>query len=540
MRKMKWLSALLAASMLLTGMSTMAMAEEGEKVLRYGMGYDASTLNIGNTTDDASYVPVKMMVEPLLRNVDGENVPGIAESWEVSEDALEWTFHLRESSFSDGTPVTANDIYYSLLFQLTPENAQENAAGLIDIVGGEDFLNGEGSAEDLGIEVVDDYTLKLSFRFPQYEINFTSYQYAPLKKELVEEAGEAYGSEAEYFLGNGPFMVEEWTHDAELVMVKNPNYWNADAVKLDKLIQIAGATGDTAVDMMATDALDAVKFTNALYRDSALELPGMVSRENYSGVQMIHINVEGKSEDTGAWLSNANFRKALSYAIDRTALVAAIYTTDVPASKVVPGTELGKEGLFNDEYEYDELNVTAEPEKAQEFLAKAMEDMGVSEVSEIPTFTMLAFDYEGNVKCLNAVADMWSKTLGITCELDMEPIMEMLNKAMGKDYDFWKGGNSITTDSLDIFLLYDAVYGDGSAVNYVNDDEYHELFLAAQAAPTWEARKDAMGILAQYWTENMMDLMVTWQGDYLVYNEKISGIVTYGGDFDYSFADIAE
>ena len=540
MRKMKWLSALLAASMLLTGMSTMAMAEEGEKVLRYGMGYDASTLNIGNTTDDASYVPVKMMVEPLLRNVDGENVPGIAESWESSEDALEWTFHLRESSYSDGTPVTANDIYYSLLFQLTPENAQENAAGLIDIVGGEDFLYGEGSADDLGIEVVDDYTLKLSYRFPQYEINFTSYQYAPLKKELVEEAGDAYGSEAEYFLGNGPFMVEEWTHDAELVMVKNPNYWNADAVKLDKLIQIAGATGDTAVDMMATDALDAVKFTNALYRDSALELPGMVSRENYSGVQMIHINVEGKSEDTGAWLSNANFRKALSYAIDRTALVAAVYTTDVPASKVVPGTELGKEGLFNDEYEYDELNVTAEPEKAQEFLAKAMEEMGVSEVSEIPTFTMLAFDSEGNVKCLNAVADMWSKTLGITCELDMEPIMEMLNKAMGKDYDFWKGGNSITTDSLDIFLLYDAVYGDGSAVNYVNDDEYHELFLAAQAAPTWEARKDAMGILAQYWTENMMDLMVTWQGDYLVYNEKISGIVTYGGDFDYSFADIAE
>ena len=540
MRKMKWLSALLAASMLLAGMSTMAMAEEEEKVLRYGMGYDASTLNIGNTTDDASYVPVKMMVEPLLRNVDGENVPGIAESWESSEDALEWTFHLRESSYSDGTPVTANDIYYSLLFQLTPENAQENAAGLIDIVGGEDFLYGEGSADDLGIEVVDDYTLKLSYRFPQYEINFTSYQYAPLKKELVEEAGEAYGSEAEYFLGNGPFMVEEWTHDAELVMVKNPNYWNADAVKLDKLIQIAGATGDTAVDMMATDALDAVKFTNALYRDSALELPGMVSRENYSGVQMIHINVEGKSEDTGAWLSNANFRKALSYAIDRTALVAAVYTTDVPASKVVPGTELGKEGLFNDEYEYDELNVTAEPEKAQEFLAKAMEDMGVSEVSEIPTFTMLAFDSEGNVKCLNAVADMWSKTLGITCELDMEPIMEMLNKAMGKDYDFWKGGNSITIDSLDIFLLYDAVYGDGSAVNYVNDDEYHQLYLAAQSAPTWEARKDAMGDLAQYWTENMMDLMVTWQGDYLVYNEKISGIVTYGGDFDYSFADITE
>ena len=535
------LSVMTAAALAIAAFGTLAQADEAqEKVLRYGMGYDASTLHIGNATDDASQTPIKLMTEGLLREVNGEPQPGIAESWEKSEDGKEWTFHLRESSFSDGTAVTAEDFAYALVYQLTPENACENAAGYIDIVGAEDYLNGKASAEDLGIEVVDDYTLKLTYRFPQYELFFCGFAYSPLSQELVESAGESYGSEMEYFLGNGPYMLEDWTHDAEIVMVKNPNYWNADAIHMDRIIQIAGATGDTGVDMMSTGTLDAALYTSALYRDSALEVPGFTSQEHFSGVQFCHLNCEGKTEETGKWLSNANFRKALSAAIDRTALVAAIYTTDVPAEYIVPNTEMGVNAPFNEEHEYPALNLTADAEAAQGYLAAAMEELEVSDVSEIPTFTMLAFDSENNVKCLNAIADMWLKNLGIKCDLDMEPIMEMLNKALGKDYDFWKGGNSIDTDSMAIFNLYDSVYGDGSGVNYVNDEEYHALYLEALNAATWEDRKEAMAPLAEYWTENMMDILITWQGNFLVYNEAITGIGVNIGEFDYTFADYAE
>ena len=541
MRNMKkWLSVICASVMALSAAAVTAAEDAEEKELRYGMGYDASTLSIAMCTDDASYTPVKLMTEGLLREVNGEAQPGLAESWEKSDDGKEWTFHLRESSFSDGTPVTANDICYSVIYQLTPENACENAAAFIDITGGNAYLSGEGAAEDVGIEAVDEYTLKISYDVPKYEIMFTGYSYAPLKQELVESAGESYGSEMEYFLGNGPFMLEDWTHDAEIVMVKNPNYWNADAVKLDRIVQIAGATGDTGVDMMATGTLDAALYNSALYRDSAMENPGFTSMEHYSGLQFCHLNNEGKTEETGKWLSNANFRKALSAALDRSALVAAIYTTDVPASKIIPDTELGINGLFNEEHEYPGLNVTQDVDAAKEYLAAAMEELGAADVSEIPTFTMLAFDSENNVKCLNAIADMWSKALGISCDLDMEPIMEMINKALSKDYDFWKGGNSIDVDALNIFLLYDSEYGEGSAVNYVNDQEYHELYLTALNAPTWEERKDAIAPLAEYWTENMMDLVITWQGNYLVYDEKFTGIGINTSDFDYTFADIAE
>ncbi len=513
-------------------------AEETFKAISYGMGYDASTLDLGMTNDDASITPVSLMIEPLLRTKGSEIVPGIAEKYDVSEDSKIWTFYLRESTFSDGTPVTAETMAYTLKRLINPENALDNMASLADLVGAEAYMNGEGSEEDLGIEVVDEYTLKLSFNFPQYEKNFVSYIYAPVCQALVESCGEAYGAEAENFLGNGPFMLESWTHDAEIVMVKNPAYWNAEEIKLDQITQVAGAVNDTAIDMMATDALDAGLFNNAMYRDSALELPGMTYMTDYPGTQSLHLNSMGKTEETAKWLSNVNFRKALSYGLDRTALVAAIFTNDTPASKAVPDTEMGTDDLFNNEYSYGELNVTADTEKAQEFLALAMDEIGVSDVSEIPAFTMLAFDSEGNVKCLNAIADMWDKNLGIKCELDMEPIMEMIGKAMSRDYDFWKGGNSFSLDYVGLFQLYDSVYGQGSAVSYDNDEEYHELYLNAISAPTWKERKDAEAVLAQYWTDNMMDLMITWENNYYVYRDTIVNVLDGDMFCDFTFADL--
>ena len=518
-----------------------AEAEDTFKAITFGMGYDASSLDPGMTTDDASITPYHLLSETLLRLRDGEPAPGLAESWEVSEDSKIWTFHLRESTFSDGTPVTAETMEYSLKRLVNPENGLDNMASISDISGAEALLNGEDvSVDDLGIEATDEYTLVLTFDYPQYEMDFTSYVYSPVSQELVESAGEAFASDMEYFLGNGPFMLESWTHDAEIVMVKNPNYWDADSVKLDQITMIPGASADTAVDMMSAGTLDAAGYTSQMYLDSALEVPGMTSMTIYNATQSCHLNVDGKTEETGKWLSNVNFRKALSYALDREAMVAAVYTTGTPASTVVPDSEEGKNGAFNDEYSYGEMNTTADAEKAQEYLAKAMEELGVSDASEIPTFTMLAFDSENNVKCLNAIADMWSKTLGINCELDMEPIMEMLNKALSDDFDFWKGGNSVDLDYVDFFGLYDSSAGLGSGVDYQNDEEYHALYEVARNAATWEERKDAEAALAEYWTENMMDIMITWDNSFYVYNEKITGVQEGQMFIDFSFADLAE
>lgn len=549
MKKMKRFAALLLAMAMVTASFSACGSSEDKKtagsdgdtkkVIKIGFDYDASSLDPGMGSDDATLLPIRLCNEPLLRMVDGEAQPGIAESYDVSEDATEWTFHLRESKWSDGSDLTADDFQYSILRMINPESALDKANVCYFIKGAEAYANGEGAAEDVAVEVVDEYTLKITTARPAQVVEFATVGFMPVKKDSVEAAGENYGAEADSVVTNGPFTVTEWTHDSEIVMTKNENYWNKDAINLDEIHMMAGSQGDTAVDMMLTGSLDVCNFRKQVYIDTVTEDEAYDKLVCYSGSQALHLNHHGKTEETGKWLGNVNFRKALSAAIDREALVASVYTTDTPAAGLIADTEKGKEGFFNDEYDVTTWSTKQDAEAAKGYLAEAMKELGASDVSEIPTFTMLAMDSEGNVTCLNAVADMWLNVLGIKCELDMEPISEMISKAYSGDYDFWKGGNSPDLDVLDNLSNYSATEGI-AGMQYEEDEEFEALYQEALNAVTWEDRKDGIAKLAQHWTDNMMDLIVTWQAEYYVYNKNITGIAINGYDVDFTYADIAE
>lgn len=550
MKKMKRFAAFLLAMVMVTASFTACGSSDdkkiggsddadGKKVIKIGFDYDASSLDPGMGSDDATLLPVRLCNEPLLRMVNGEAQPGIAESYEASEDATEWTFHLRQSKWSDGTDLTAEDFRYSILRMVNPESALDKANVCYFIKGAEEFANGEGKEEDVAVEAVDEYTLKITAVRPVQVIEFTSVGFMPVKKDAVEAAGENYGAEADTIVTNGPFTATSWTHDSEIVMTKNENYWNADAIKLDEIHMMAGSQGDTAVDMMLTGSLDVCNFRKQVYIDSVTEDESYDKLVCYSGSQALHLNHHGKTEETGKWLGNVNFRKALSAAIDREALVASVYTTDTPASGLIADTEKGVDGYFNDEYKVEGWTTSQDVDAAKAYLAEAMKELGASDVSEIPTFTMLAMDSEGNVTCLNAVADMWLNALGIKCELDMQPVSEMISKAYSGDYDFWKGGNSPDVDILDNLANYSAT--DGIAdMQYEEDAEFEALYQKAVNAVTWKERKDGIAELAAHWTENMMDLIVTWQAEYYVYNKNITGIAINGYDVDFTYADIVE
>jgi oligopeptide transport system substrate-binding protein len=513
--------------------------ESSSKKIVVGVSYDASTIDAANSLDDGSGFVVRLITEPLLRFVESSVTPGLAETWESNEDGTVWTFHLRESKFQDGSDVTANDVAYAIIRTLTPENGLGNASdsNINTIKNAAAFIEGTCTADDLGINVVDDYTLELTYEAdtPATEDYFGDTVFAPVKQSNVEELGIAYGSD-ENLIGNGPFMISKWTRDSEIVLVKNPNYWNADAIKLDEIDAIVGATAETGVDMMLTDKLDAATYSDVKKINTILEDGGFSTLNVAGSAQFLHMNASGKTEETGKWLGNLNFRKALSAAIDREKYVEAVYPTHTPATSVVPGTEVGVEDLFNNEYDTGSWSSTADEEAAKQYLQAAMDELGVTSVEDIPTFTMLAMDSTGNVDALNLIADQWKKVLGISCALDMQPMMGMLGKVMTGDFDFWKGGGSIEIDTLDIMGDYtteDGYYG-------FNDEEFDALYKAALATSTKKDRKDALAALATYFTDNMMDLELTWSGETLVYSDKFTGIAVNNGNVDYTYADIAE
>jgi oligopeptide transport system substrate-binding protein len=526
---------LLTILIMVTLAATAAGADAANAVsLKVGWPYEPASMDPHRANEDAAYNALRMMVESLVRNVDGEAVPGVAESWDASPNNMEYTFHLRKSRFSDGSPVTAKDFQYGLLRLLDPAKAFAKANSAFIIKNAEAYFKGKAKAADLGIEVKDDYTLKLTLAVPTFPVVFASWPFAPMSKSFVEAKGAVYGSEAANLLTNGPYTLKSWEHDSRLVLVKNDNYWNAKAVSIEQVEAFINASGDTAVDMMMAKQLDLVELNNR-NQVKALQDKGFAVDSYASNYQFLHINHKGKNEKTGRFLSNLNFRKAVSYAIDRQALVATVYTTSVASSRLTAPNERGVKGKFNADYPYTGIPVTADPAKAKEYLGLALKELGAT-AADIPTFTMLCFDSQGSLMALQAMQDMLKKTLGVNCAIDAQPIPSMIAKVYASDYDFWKGGSSLgEVDWLDE-VAQSYISSAGAPYNY-KDAAFDALYDKATMATTWKARKDRMFDLEKYYCDNVVDLLLNWQQIYVVCTPKVGGLNT-STYLDYTFASI--
>ncbi|TCS86655.1 extracellular solute-binding protein (family 5), partial [Keratinibaculum paraultunense] len=198
------------------------------------------------------------ITEGLGRLETGEDggdiiVPAGAEDWDVSDDGLVWTFHLRDYEWEDGEPVTAHDFEYGIKRNINPETAAVFAYLLYPIKNAEACNSGEKDLDELGVKALDDKTLEITLEKPcAYFDKFLPHRIMyPQRKDLVEQWGDKVGSEAEYTISCGPFKLTEWTHKSELVLEKNENYWDADNVKLEKITYKVIEDPSTAYNMLS-------------------------------------------------------------------------------------------------------------------------------------------------------------------------------------------------------------------------------------------------------------------------------------------------
>lgn len=514
-------------------------SESSTDEIRFGLAYEPETLDVSNYSGDTAQKVIRLCTEQLLRNVDGQAEPGIAESYDVSEDSKTYTFHLRDCTFADGTEITANDVYYGIMRTLDPNKGLECAYHLYEVVGAESYNMGEGKAEDVGVKVIDEKTLEITTEEASYPLYYTDSAFTPLNEKQIEEAGDAYGSEANLFCMNGPYNLTEWTHESEVVLEKNPDYWNADAIKTEKLVGKINVDGQTAYDMMTAGELDVCTITNDMTIVEELLATGDYEDYSYSaGAQMLYINHKGKTEETGKWLSNTNFRKALSFAIDREALVKAVLTADTPATRLSSPSLQGVEKAFNEEYPYEAWKTTADEAAAKECMEKAMKEMNVSSVDEIPEFTLLCTDSNTNMSYLNAISDMWKKTLGVKSVIDAQPLSSMLDKMDNTgDFDLVKGGKDfgIVDWTGEIASFY--ISGAGNPNNNNNKD-YDQLYYKTVKSKDWKERKDNIFEVEKYFCDNALSIMVTWIGGHDVHANNIQGIKTTShGYSDYTYIE---
>lgn len=196
-----------------------------EQELSVNIKTEPPSLHPGTSTDTTSSAVLDQVFEGLTRvNQDSEVEEGMAESWDISDDELTYTFHIREdATWSNGDPVTASDFEYAWKWVLDPENADTDYAyQLYPIKGAEDAKENDGSLDDVGITVEDDHTLVVELEQPtEYFLELTAfYTYYPVNEDVVSENKDWASDAGDDYVTNGPFKLVSWEHKDNIVIEK--------------------------------------------------------------------------------------------------------------------------------------------------------------------------------------------------------------------------------------------------------------------------------------------------------------------------------
>ncbi len=488
-----------------------------------------------------SYDVLKGICEGLIRTHEGVVGPGVADSWEVSEDNLKMTFHLRDGAcWSDGSKLTANDFVYAFRRLADPAIPRDYSWVLYEIKNAAEVMDGSLAVDQLGVSAPDEQTFVIDFVTPApYYLGFLDMPcFYPVKQELVEQYGDQYALTAESMLTNGAFTVTEYVVDTSIKMVPNENYWNREAVKLNSIsIQIMEA--EAAFAMLETGELDVADIPVAL-APTYLQAPEMLSGASvnaYSSgaVDWFCINL---ASETNPILKNQDFRLALNYALDREEYVAiATNGLYAPATRfVLPQVGGTDGGYYTEQYPIDVYKSTAELDKAGEHLKAAMDALGVANASDI-VIKLKVSDAATNKMIAETCQDQWQRALGIKVEIDTVTYKAMLADRVAGDFDLiyagWMPDYNDPYTYLSYFTSTNAQNGGKFA-----DARYDELVNTANTFPDAATR---LGMYAEAETILMEQAgIVPLQVRQVVYgmNTNLRGIVRFyiGSSLDYTYA----
>ena len=474
---------------------------DGGRKLIYNLGEDPETIDPTLNTSSGAGSIIDNAFEGLMRLDENEKAqPGVAESYEVSDDNLVYTFKLREDAkWTDGEAVTAKDFEYSWVRALTKETASEYAYQLFYIKNAENFYEGKATREELGIEVVDDYTLKVTLEAPTaYFLELTAFTtYMPLREDIVSADPEGWATEPETYVSNGPFKLVQWDMKDQLVFEKNENYWNKDEVKLPGVVFKLVTDQNTAYASLKSGDFDMVDTVPPAEIENGKN-EGLVTIYPNLATYMLVLNV-GKqdtlSEDVKKALSNAKVRRALTLAIDRKGIVENVTKAgQVPAYSFVPQGILNENGEEFATKEYFDANV-ANIEEAKKLLAEA----GYPNGEGLPTLEFM-YNTEGDHKLVaQAIQQDWAK-IGVNVELTNQEWKVFLNSRQQGQYQIARHGWS--GDYVDPMTFLDLwVTGGGNNDAGYSNPEYDKLVAAAKVeadqTKRWELMRQAEDILME-------------------------------------------
>lgn len=386
---------------------------DAAKTISLNAGMEPTGLNTLTSTYSIEFAMFKHMYENLVSLDDDDNtVPGAAESWDYDEDTLTYTFHLRKDGvWTNGDPVTANDFEFAWSQALNPDVASDYAYFLYFIKNAEKYFNGEVSWDEVGVKVVDDYTLEVTMEQPTpYALFLFSFgTLAPINQRFYEAVGaDLYSTEAQYFCTNGPFALTEWSHNDKIVMQKNDAWHGAADVEVEEIDWKIITDANAALSSFLAGDLDMVGLGTGELIKQATAAGATIQSYTDGSAFYIYFN------NNDQYLSNVNLRRALFNAIDEQKEIDTVWQNDnepmtsftAPGVSATDGTSFaGKVGEL--------YAPSRDQEKAKEYLATALSELGCTVDDLSAHLSIDCGDSPTSIAEASFYQEQWRQVLGI-------------------------------------------------------------------------------------------------------------------------------
>lgn len=517
MKKMTAIVLAFALLLSVCAIQSFALAED-KNVIRYSIADDPQQMDPSLNSYSRSSMVLQNLFQGLYKlGADGETfVPACAESYEVSDDGMTYTFHLKDGLlWSDGSPLTAQDFEYAWKRVADPEVASGAASDMWVIKNAQAFSDGECTADDMGVKATDDLTLvvETSYYAPWFPSLTATTVFFPVKQELVEAEGDPWTKNVETYVSNGPFMLQEYSSLDKIVMVKNPDYYAAADVQVDEVIYYIIADSASALvsyengDLNVNDDLD------------------FSARQKYSGTNeyVIKNKIGIQYWDFNTKLpefSDPRVRQAFAMSIDRAAILGGcMLQAETPIFGFVPASQ---PSLTTDGYYRDVAgNLFTEDVAAAKAL---MAEAGYPDGAGFPEVQIVCQNNDEQKTMAQILGEMWKMNLGISYSIRTLESSTYWGELDNGNFSIARNG--FTCDYLDPSAnLRVWVTGSNCYENGWDDPVYDQMFADASVILDPAEREAALIALEEYLVSEMPAMPIYTQVDDYLVKSNISGIV---------------
>ncbi|MGF1757365.1 ABC transporter substrate-binding protein [Photobacterium sagamiensis] len=486
---------LISASLTVAATSFSALAAEvpegvklaAKQELVRGNGTEVASLDPHKTEGVPESHVIRDLLEGLVnQDADGKTIPGVAESWETTDNRT-FIFHLRkDAKWSNGDPVTASDFVYSFKRAVDPATASPYSwyLEMTTMKNSAQIIAGKADKETLGVTAVDANTLKIELEsaVPYFVMMMGHTTVKPVNQKVVEKFGNDW-TKPENFVGNGAYVLDKWVVNERIVLKNNPQYWDNEKTVIK---QVTFLPIENQVAEMNRFLAGEIDITNELPNEHFRRLQKEYAED---------VSIQGNLcsyyygfNNAKAPFDDVRVRKALSYAIDRDIITKALLGQGQKSGYfLTPEITANFNPVMPD---YGKLSQKERNAKAKELLAEAGFDS-----SNPLEFTLLYNTSENHKKIAVAIASMWKKNLGAKANLENQEWKTYLDNRRQGNFDVTRAGwcgdyneassflslmqsNNSSNDPKYHSKAYDSVME--KALNSTSETEREQLYVEAE------------------------------------------------------------